>query len=209
MVLDEFQEVTVLSKGLPKQLRAVMQQHSHVNYIFLGSAESMMRQIFETKKSAFYHFGHLMTLEKIAFRDFCIYLESGFTKITASSKDISNDILQFTSCHPYYTQQLAYYCYTYLIEEEYHKNIVASVVERIVGTHSNDFERLWNTIQKTDKRILIALANQEKLSAIGQPTSTVYSGLARLARQGYIIKNGSYQIDDPFFKSWIITKREQ
>jgi AAA+ ATPase superfamily predicted ATPase len=63
VVFDEFQEVARLDINLYRQLRSVMQQHKHINYVFLGSQESMIREIFENKKSPFYHFGFLMTLK--------------------------------------------------------------------------------------------------------------------------------------------------
>ena len=60
VVLDEFQEIVSLDKHLDKKLRAILQLHSHVNYVFLGSQESMMQEIFERKKSPFYHFGYFL-----------------------------------------------------------------------------------------------------------------------------------------------------
>ena len=41
-VFDEFQEILTLEKGIDKKLRAIMQEQSLVNYVFLGSQESMM-----------------------------------------------------------------------------------------------------------------------------------------------------------------------
>jgi AAA+ ATPase superfamily predicted ATPase len=207
VVLDEFQEVTSLGKDLPKQLRSVIQHHVNVNYVFLGSAESMMRRIFETKKSPFYHFGHLMTLGRIPYGDFYDYLETRFAQVTGEAEAVSKEIIGFTGLHPYYTQQLAYYCYDFLHEGKYSEGMIGDVIGRMVEVHGNDYERLWVMTKKTDKRILVALAEGKELSSVAQPASTVYSGLNRLAEQGYVVKNGSYQLDDPFFGRWIVGKR--
>ena len=56
VVFDEFQEITNIDKNLDRLLRAIMQLHKNINYLFLGSQESMMREIFEKKKSPFFHF---------------------------------------------------------------------------------------------------------------------------------------------------------
>jgi hypothetical protein len=41
-------------------------------------------------------------------------------------------------------------------------------------------------------------------------TSTLYSGLKRLIQQGFVLKNQNfYDLDDPFFKRWILLKREE
>ena len=74
VVLDEFQEILNIRKGLDKQLRSIMQEQQHLNYILLGSQESMMTDIFERKKSPFYHFGKLMRLNKIPYDDFKEYI---------------------------------------------------------------------------------------------------------------------------------------
>jgi predicted transcriptional regulator len=84
--------------------------------------------------------------------------------------------------------------------------MINTIINNIITIHNNDFERLWYTITKTDKKILITLAFQEKVSIISQPTSTIYSGLKRLLTNGYIIKNKYYEFDDPFFKKWIVEK---
>ncbi len=209
VVLDEFQDIVYLDKNLPKQLRAIIQHHKNVNYVFLGSLESMMKAIFENKKSPFYHFGYLMDLDKIPYSDFFDYLKNRFDKITNRSEAISKEILEFTELHPYYTQQLAFYCFSFLEKERYKKDILPLVVKDIITIHSTDYERLWNTISKTDKKILISLAIQGKLPAASFPQSTVYSGLARLITRGYVIKGKNYEFDDPFFKNWIIMKRSE
>jgi AAA+ ATPase superfamily predicted ATPase len=208
VIFDEFQEIISLNKNLQKQLRSVIQHHTNINYVFLGSLESMMKQIFETKKSPFYHFGYLMMLEKIPYKDFFNYLKTRFEKVSDKSEIIAAEILNFTQQHPYYTQQLAFYSYSFLEEEKYDNNMFNAVINKIITIHNNDFERLWNTLSKTDKKIMITLAFQEKISVIEQPTSTVYSGIKRLLSKGYIIKNEHFELDDPFFKFWLKTKRE-
>ncbi len=207
VVLDEFQDIVYLDKNLPKQLRAIIQHHKNVNYIFLGSLESMMKAIFESKKSPFYHFGYLMALDKIPYSDFFDYLKNRFDKITNRSETISKEILELTEQHPYYTQQLAFYCFSFLEKERYKKDILPLVIKDIITIHSTDYERLWNTIRKTDKKILISLAMQGKLPTASFPQSTIYSGLARLIAHGYVVKGKNYEFDDPFFKNWIIMKR--
>ena len=102
VVLDEFQEIIDLEKGLDKYLRSIMQLQHNVNYIFLGSQESMMEEIFEKKKSPFYHFGILVRLPKIPYDDFSRYLTERFAFIVPEqSEQIAKDILSFTQCHPY------------------------------------------------------------------------------------------------------------
>ena len=52
------------------------------------------------------------------------------------------------------------------------------------------------------------MANPFKFgSVVAQPTSTIYSGLKRLLTQGFLLKNDTYEMDDPFFAQWIVGRR--
>jgi hypothetical protein len=164
--------------------------------------------MFQVKKSPFYHFGYLMTLKTISNDDFNDYLNSRFSKVTKEHEELSNQILAFTDGHPYNTQQLAFFCYSCLEKSEFSSQMLEQVVADVVALHSKDYEQLWSTIRNTDKRILIALASEKQISSIAQPTSTLYSGLKRLEKQGYLIKTNTYTFDDPFFRQWIILMRE-
>jgi hypothetical protein len=208
VIFDEFQQIASLDKNLAGKLRAVMQHHKSVNYVFLGSLESMMKEIFQSKKSPFYHFGSLLTLGTIPFEDFRMYLDTRFKSVTKHHEAMSGQILAFTGCHPYNTQLLAYYCYSWLEKTSYEEDgTLQKVIGEIVETHSGDYERLWNTIKNTDKRILIGLASENPLASINKPTSTLYSGIARLMAQGYLLKADNYVFDDPFFRQWIMQLR--
>ena len=37
-----------------------------------------------------------------------------------------------------------------------------------------------------------------------QPTSTMTSALLRLSKKGYIFRSDRYEIEDPFFRKWIL-----
>ena len=205
VVFDEFQELLSLDKSLNKRLRSVIQFHKNINYIFMGSAESMMKQIFENKKSPFYHFGQLCTLDKIPYSDFFAFVHAHFITITDKATEVAEKIVSFSRCHPYYTQQLAFHVWMALERGAYTENMVNETIESIVMLHDNDFERLWNTYNHTDKKVLIdlAFAQTDKTSA----PSTVFSALKRLTQKGIVIKSKRYEIDDPFFKKWIVQKR--
>jgi AAA+ ATPase superfamily predicted ATPase len=206
VVFDEFQEVLNIRKGLDKQLRSVMQEQKHLNYILLGSQESMMTEIFERKKSPFYHFGKLMHLDKIPYEDFREYIAS---RLPLDESDMLNnmveDILSFTNLHPYYTQQLSAQVWELVSYENLKEGVVAEAINKIVRTHDLDFERLWMNFNRTDRSIMLNLSDginpmQNRKIA----TSTSFSAIKRLMKSGYVIRVNDYEIEDPFFKEWII-----
>lgn len=217
IILDEFQDIKRIDNKLDRYLRAVIQHHKNINYVFLGSMESMMRDIFEKKKSPFYHFGQLLPLEKIPHDDFSEYLANGFKSKSSSPNKLSEEILKLTSCHPYYTQQLAYTVWENCDDNLLVVEQITSAVNYLIQIHDIDYERLWHNQNQTDKKVLIALSQNEKNILTDSfnrkfgltATSTVFSSIKRLMNQGYVIKSDmGYELDDPFFAKWINRKRK-
>jgi hypothetical protein len=157
-----------------------------------------------------------LTLGKISPEDFSLFLGSRFGELTDKHQILSQEILKITGSHPYYTQQLAFMVWEQLVRSGFSTDIVGISADDLVRSHDNDYERLWNTLNRTDMGVLtgMALSSSSPLSDEFSKTygtgasSTVFSTLQRLARKGMITKEPSgYIIDDPFFKSWIIRRR--
>lgn len=208
VVFDEFQEVCDIDKTLPKQLRSIIQRQKGINYIFMGSQESMMTDIFEKKKSPFYHFGQRMNLQKIPYNDFYSYVIERLPSVPESEsctkEDITQGILSFTSLHPYYTQQLASVVYDKMTYESKYDGVVEYAISVLVQEHALDYERFWGTFNRTDRRVLTILAEGRKLvSDKTTAQSTLFSSLKKLVRFGYVNKTDRYELEDPFFGRWI------
>lgn len=205
VILDEFQEILEIENGLDKQLRAIMQEQKNINYILLGSQESMMEDIFEKKKSPFYHFGQLMRLRKLPRNEFEQYISSRLrTLLPQNYNEITKEILDYTDCHPYYSQQLASQIWQTAIINPECTDLFSKALQQIEETHSLDFERIWIRLNRTDKKILQTLASDTQLTMTDLHTSTIYSALKKMQKQGLVIYSNRYEIEDPFFKKWIL-----
>ena len=206
VIFDEFQEFIEIEKGIDKKMRSIIQEQSKINYIFIGSEESMMSDIFERKKSPFYHFGRLMRLKKIPYNDFYEYVNERIKNVVTDNQDrLTKEILSFTSCHPYYTQQLAAMVWD---NAYYRKNqseeLLSVSINQIIQSHDLDFERIWMSLNNTDKKIIRILSKDEKpYENKSLPTSTIYSSIKKLMKKGFLIKEEKYEIEDPFFRQWI------
>jgi hypothetical protein len=212
VVFDEFQEVFRIDKNLVRHLRSIMQAHQHCNYLFLGSQESMIREIFEKKKSPFYHFGLVMNLGKIPAGNLTGYLNDRFGRLTGKPDHIANKIIEITDSHPYYTQQLAFFTWEVLIKDPTDPEPIEKAVEELIQGQDLTYERLWGTLITSDRKIMIGLiqSRAQPLSADfgrvmdNMPASTIYSRLKKLVKEGYLLKTGSsYAIDDVFFALWL------
>ena len=218
VIFDEFQEAGYININLFSQLRAIMQHHKKINYVFLGSQESLIRDIFEKQQSPFYHFSMILPLGKIPITAFESYLKKGFGQITENYHDNILEIIAFTKCHPYYTQQLAYEAWNMIAHYKTYNNVVESAINHLVQIHDIDYEHLWNALNKTDKKLLIGLSLSEyspltekfnRKYNIGA-TSTAFSSIKRMMKSGYITRiNSNYEIDDPFLSIWIKQRRER
>lgn len=216
VIFDEFQEINKISKNLDKKLRSIIQYHKMINYVMLGSQESLMREIFEKKKSPFYHFGYLMQLGKIPYDEFLIFLSERFEKIQNNNTDLCKKIVEFTKLHPYYTQQLAFNVWESLIKNK--RADIHEIIRNSVISHDNDYERLWGLLNKTEMKIIIALASSNRSPLTDEvrnkymlgASSTVFSALKKLIQKGYVVQiNSTYEIEDPFFRVWILMKRNR
>ena len=206
VVFDEFQEILNIRKGLDKQMRSIMQVQQNLNYILLGSQESMMTDIFERKKSPFYHFGQLMRLDKIPYDDFRAYISARLPlKEPARLEAIVEEILSFTNLHPYYTQQLSAQVWDLMTYDNLVETVVPVSISKIVRIHDLDFERLWLNFNRTDRSIMLTLSKGlNPMQNRQMASSTTFSAIKRLMKAGYIIRVNDYEIEDPFFKEWII-----
>ena len=205
IVFDEFQEILDLDSRLDKKLRAIMQKQEHINYILLGSQESMMTDIFEKKKSPFYHFGEMMRLGKLPRKDFHRYLSERLkTRFAGNNEELADRILDYTGCHPYYSQQLAANVWNISVLQPEKEDALEAAIDHIVISHGLDYERLWMNFNRTNKWIFQTLAKNKMLQTGEYPTSTIYSALKRLQKDGYVIYSDHYEIEDPFFKEWVL-----
>ena len=199
VVLDEFQEICDIAPNLDRQLRAIMQEQKHINYVLLGSQESMMTDIFENKKSPFYHFGELMRLGKLPRSDFHEYLAQRLSPVFPEiSTSLADGILDYTDCHPYYSQQLAAHVWQIGILQPDTQDFIQAATDQIVLSHALDYERLWMGFKRTNRWILQRLASGKPLQSGEHRTSTIYSALKRLQKDGYVIYSDRYELEDSF-----------
>lgn len=208
VIFDEFQEIRAISPLLEKTLRAIMQEQKHINYILLGSQESMMTDIFENVQSPFYHFGGLMRLQKLPRAEFEEYLTTRLVPVfDDQAKELAEQVLDYTKCHPYYTQQLAFYIWQVGMYQSDKTEVFSRAIQEIVNTYDLSYERIWANFNRTDMWVMLHLASNAELQTGEYRVSTIYSALKRLQHAGHVIYTDRYEIEDPFFREWMNRNR--
>ena len=148
-----------------------------------------------------------MRLKKIPYNDFYTYIMERLKSAIPSNTDlITKEILAFTQCHPYYTQQLASMVWEIAVYRNIPVNaLIKNAINQITETNDLNFERIWMSLNNTDKRIIRMLSKGEKpYEQKSLPTSTTYSSIKKLMKKGFLIKENGYEVEDPFFKQWIV-----
>lgn len=115
-----------------------------------------------------------------------------------------NHTSQIGKSHPYYTQEMAFAVWNILSQGK-HEEVIRMAIDDIIATHDLDFERLWLNFNKTDKYAITSVCSgKNPVQDRTMPTSTMTSAMVRLARKGYIIRSDKYEMEDPFFQTWIV-----
>ena len=219
IVFDEFQEIRRISPVLEKKMRGIFQHHQNVTYIFIGSQESMIREIFQDRNNPFYKFGRQMVLNKIPESEFLDFIIQQFKLQKIDATGIAKDILKFTGCHPYYTQQLCHEIYILNEDKTLKVEIIKKAVNQIITEHYSDYSKWWNNLDNTERKVVIGIASgdynhtsQNFIKKYGiKSSSTSSSAVGRLINSGVIVKKWGEEskIEDPFWKKWILKNRGQ
>ncbi len=218
IVFDEFQEIRRISPILERKMRGIFQYHQNIAYIFIGSRESMIREIFQNKKNPFYNFGRHITLHKIPEPEFSDFVIKRFSSQKIDACKIVKDILKFTNCHPHYTQQLCHEIYILSEGKILTRGIINKAVDQITTEHHADYSRWWSSLTNTERKVIIGIASgdfsptsQEFIRKYGiTSASTSGSVVSKLIALGTLVKkNGEkIKIEDPFWKEWILKNRQ-
>lgn len=206
---DEFGDLEKLNgKEIIKLFRSVIQLQEHTTYIFTGSYESVMNQIFVSSKSPFHRFARIIHLGMVEPDEFKEFLFDRFFRLGINiNPEAVQNILNFTHGHPYYTQLIAQQI------ELYPKNSVSpqdigDYVEDVMWTELNYLEGVWSEISRSKESVavLLSLLDFDKSPYTGIDTRkvNVSRAIRRLIGQGYLRKEaGKYEFNDPLLVYWI------
>ncbi len=216
LVLDEFQEVVEIDRGLLKLMRSVFQEQPEVAHLYLGSARHMIERIFNDEHEPFWRSAKQRELGPIPREPFERYAAAGFA---GGGKTLDSPactgVLDATGGHPYATQELLYFLWeeTPAGESAGSKRLERALTTTLRSEHAH-FSLLWSRTAAAQRRVLQALAAEQP----GRPLSseyrrrhalpavaTVQSALAALADAELVarIGRGEYRIAEPFLAEWI------
>lgn len=217
LAFDEFQEISEMDGlELEKLMRSHFQKHKNVTYLFAGSKQHVMTEIFGQEKRPFYKFAKPFPLQKIPLPQFAAFITSKFkgTGISISST-VVDSVLGLTEGHPYLTQQLCHELWNICTERKEATNEdVKKALNIILAQHGDYFTEIWDSIAASQKKLMMAIAQEIKVQNIYSTSfiekytlisaSHVKKALQYLEKEALIDHvAGFYYIEDVFLREWI------
>lgn len=227
VILDEFQKVVADGgRDAEAQIRAAVQQHRHVAYVFAGSKTRLLADMTSDPNRPFYKLGEVRFLGPVPHRDFAAFLERGFAAggITVEP-GAAEAILEAAEEVPYNVQLLAHACWevcraTMGGAAASPPPLTAELVRRTrdaVALRSDPiYTQLWSGLPSTQQRALLALLRErgEGLASTAvarryrMPITTLGKSLKLLEAKGILREEQArgttrLRLEDPLFGAWI------
>ena len=218
--IDEFQQIlNYPEKQADAWLRSVIQGLRNVSFIFSGSQQHVMQDMFTSPNKPFYRSTQMMKIGKIdpeKYKDFIV------TKFSAERKDISNEtageILAWTNGHTYYVQLLCNRVFLSSgreITSETWKSEAASLLKE----QEFVFYGYRELLTRSQWELLKAIAREGE---VAQPTSNAFISSHQLGNPASVLRSlqalqnkelvysergedgaSYYSIYDVLFQRWI------
>lgn len=214
VVFDEFGDLAKLNGlELLKLMRSIFQLQKNTAYLFTGSQESLMNELFLNKRQPFFRFGIIQNLGLLPLEETKNYIKKKFNQegVIVNSKDIEF-ITQKTKGHPYYTQLICHRIYFNLFGKTIvEKRDIERAYFDAILEERNFFDQLWGELlEKKHYRDVLRriLFSKKPLYSIKGLKEINLSRIIRGLRDKGIIKksNQEYEILDPFFKEYLILR---
>jgi hypothetical protein len=164
---DEFQEIIENledkdSRHLLGVLRAEIQRHAHVSYLFAGSARSSMFDLFTSERSHFYQSATILDVGPIPQLDMENFLREQFAR---GSRNLNVDTLKaifaLAGDSPNDQQQLAYHLWTQSTPGRLGQDDLKRAFSALLAEVSRRGELILDSATPAQRRILFAIAIRE------------------------------------------------
>jgi uncharacterized protein len=217
IAMDEFQAIAGFDGGsVEHALRAAVQHHRAVAYVFAGSEPSLMERMIGPRRP-FYKAGPVMRLEKIPAGEFAAFIESRFAKsgIRAES-GLGAAIVDLAGNLPYDVQRLAHETWDEVRTVSRRRATLDDLhlaLKRLLAEQEVVFESTWQRLtlpQRAALRALVIEDGRELLSAdvrarhrLGGPSS-VQAAIGALVREDLVARDGArYVVVDSLLREWV------
>ncbi|MDR3219891.1 MAG: ATPase [Dysgonamonadaceae bacterium] len=218
IAIDEFQQITAYpEKNVEAILRTYIQQCTNAHFIFAGSQQHIVGNLFLSAARPFYQSVSMMHLGSIDLQEYTKFAKHHFEmnnkKITAKTIEIIYNRFEGIT---WYVQKTVHILYTMtpvhgICKEEMIEEALRNVIDSFRYAYSETLFRL----PEKQKELLIAIAKEGNAQALTSGAfvkkykltsgSSVQAGLKGLLEKDFITKEKEfYKIYDKFLSVWLL-----
>jgi len=211
VAFDEFQEISKYGEAaFEKHLRKSIQRHNHISYIFAGSQQHLLAEMFANSKRAFYKLATSYSLRKINTEDYVKWIKRLYKKDRRKiHKKYIENVVSRCENHPMYVQEFFFNLWdvpNISIED------IDRVESNILKNREAEFINIWESLTLNQRKALKLIAatggkniySADNLSKLGfRSASQISKALELLFKKELVSKNERYSIQDVLFKRWI------
>ena len=221
LVLDEIQHLVAGGLDAERQLRAAVQQHRHVGYVFAGSDTRLLAAMTSDPARPFYRLGVVRVLGEIPRPEFLGFLAARFKEVPARlQEDALPTLLDEADDVPYNVQLLAHQCWNALRDQGRGAVLTPALVREVHRAAARRMEpvysQAWLALTTPQRRALQALvheggtglyaaaiAQQYRLPATAMKKSLDALVAKRIARRESRGEASRLRLEDPLFGLWV------
>ena len=217
VAIDEFQQITEYKeKNVEAILRTYIQHTSNCNFIFSGSRQHILTEMFYASARPFYQSAAFINLEVIPCPIYVDFIVRNFKeKKKKISERIAKLIYNKFDGHTFYVQRTCNVAFFYTKDEdECGEETVDSAIDYIVNSYEMLYRSLLSSLTERQKELLYAIAREGKVSEIcsmefirkySLPSASSVQSNARVLLDKDIITRSEtrYSVYDRFFALWL------
>jgi len=222
VIFDEFQHLLKLGgAGIEGQLRAAVQTHRHVGYVFAGSQTTLISDMVTNHARPFYRMGESIFIGAIPREEFLPYLTANFKAIRCKAdEEALGKLLDLAEDVPYNVQALARACWDEAAQTKataLTSSAIAATHRRLVRSQAPIYAPSWASLSTNQQKALAAAAGADGAQLLSRfilkrydlSPGTMQKALQALETQAILRRDYQgmevrYRFEDPFFKAWIL-----
>jgi AAA+ ATPase superfamily predicted ATPase len=217
IAIDEFQQITEYpEKGVEGLLRSYIQFLPNVHFIFSGSKQHVMNEMFSSAKRPFYQSTEKMSLQAIDEKEYFTFADYRMSEADKKlGKDVFHELYSRFEGHTWYVQYTLNKLFEH-VDTELTLRTLKQCIEEIIYSEEASYQQLYGMLTDNQSTLLRAIAREGIVTAINgtsfiskyhlKGTSSINAALRFLIDKEYVYKNGNtYQIYDRFMALWLQT----
>lgn len=216
IAIDEFQQITNYpEKNIEALLRTHIQQCRNCNFVFAGSRQHLLSEMFTYASRPFYHSASMMQLEAIPEDVYIAFVKEMFTRYDRKIREEDIKwIYETFQGYTFYMQKIFNTAFSNMTTEECSRDDLARAIDEAVETYVPLYRELLSAIPMRQKEVLVALAKEEPATGITSglfikrhglsSASSVQNSVKKLMDQNIISREENwYSITDKFLGYWL------